>query len=65
MKYKYFVTWIHSDAYHLSTVENTEIERDLPICDIEDIAAIERLIRKRNGGKSATVLNWKRFESYE
>ena len=58
---KYFIHAVGYGPGSLETEFNTEIDREQPICSIQDIHEIERALARPCQGR-VVIRNWQRFE---
>ena len=59
---KYFIHYVVRGPGSLETEINAEIEREKPICSIQDIREIEHALTKGSTAAIVRVRNWQRFE---
>ena len=64
-RYHYFIAYrCPSTKTEGAICGRCQIDRDAPICDIEDIYGIEEILGKK-WKQEVFILNWRRFEDAE
>ena len=63
---KYFISYFYVNKWNNSFgFGNTEIDREPPIINIDEIKSIKQTLEHDNPNLEYTLINWRKFEPYE